>query len=73
MVWLLFFPGLPIGVFLLLILYTWLSPHAHRCRCGFVWRHCGLWNSAGERCPKSVRAHTCKRCGSVQWWRTDGT
>ena len=41
-----------------------LDLHQHRCEtCGSSWRHLGAASRGDER------AHTCKSCGSVQWWR----
>ncbi len=40
-----------------------LDLHAHTCECGYRWRHFGAFN-LGD----SV-AHTCRRCGVVQWWK----
>lgn len=38
--------------------------HAHRCdTCGNTWRHTGRASHGSEA------AHTCARCGSLQWWR----
>lgn len=44
--------------------YFMLDGHAHTCEaCGHHWRHLGAFN-VGD--PAS---HTCKQCGTVQWWK----
>jgi hypothetical protein len=38
--------------------------HSHSCEaCGHKWRHLGALNVGDPR------AHTCARCGTVQWWK----
>jgi hypothetical protein len=42
-----------------------LDWHKHQCEsCGHTWRHLGAFN-LGE-----VAAHTCRKCGTVQWWKS---
>jgi hypothetical protein len=44
--------------------YYLLDGHGHTCEgCGHRWRHLGAFNF-GE-----VPAHTCKVCGTVQFWK----
>ena len=41
-----------------------LDMHSHTCdSCGHRWRHLGAFNGGDES------AHTCSRCGIVQWWK----
>lgn len=41
-----------------------LDLHKHTCdACGYSWRHLGAFN-VGD--PNS---HTCRSCGTVQWWK----
>lgn len=41
-----------------------LDWHAHTCVvCGREWKHFGAFNLGDEK------AHTCARCGSVQWMK----
>lgn len=41
-----------------------LDLHGHQCcKCGHRWRHLGAFNFGDEP------AHTCVRCGTVQWWK----
>jgi hypothetical protein len=41
-----------------------LDLHGHQCdQCGHKWRHLGVFNGGDEP------AHTCGRCGTVQWWK----
>lgn len=41
-----------------------LDMHSHTCQaCGNRWRHLGAFNF-GE-----VKAHTCAKCGTVEWWK----
>jgi hypothetical protein len=41
-----------------------LDLHSHVCcRCGHRWRHLGAFNFGDEG------AHTCSKCGVVQWWK----
>jgi len=41
-----------------------LDFHAHRCEgCGHTWRHLGAFNLGDPD------AHSCARCGTVQWWK----
>jgi len=37
--------------------------HSHTCSCGKKWRHFGSFNEG------DLYAHTCPRCGQVQWWK----
>jgi hypothetical protein len=47
--------------------YHMLDGHAHQCEaCGHRWRHLGVFNLGDPT------AHTCRTCGTVQWWK-DGT
>jgi len=47
--------------------YYAFDGHAHTCEsCGHRWRHLGAFNLGDPR------AHSCGRCGTVQWWK-DGT
>ena len=44
--------------------YYMLDGHAHVCEsCGHKWRHLGAFNFGD---PK---AHACKQCGTIQWWK----
>jgi len=44
--------------------YYMLDGHSHRCEaCGYRWRHLGAFNFGDPT------AHTCKQCGTVQWWK----
>jgi len=44
--------------------YYMLDGHTHTCEaCSHRWRHLGAFN-LGD--PVS---HTCKQCGTVQWWK----
>ena len=44
--------------------YYMLDGHSHVCEaCGHRWRHLGAFNLGDPA------AHTCKRCGTVQWWK----
>jgi hypothetical protein len=65
-------PARPIGTFGKIAIavgvgvlgYYLLDGHAHTCEgCGNSWRHLGAFNF-GE-----VPAHTCKVCGTVQFWK----
>jgi hypothetical protein len=41
-----------------------LDHHSHACdRCGCRWSHLGAFNGG------NVPAHSCPRCGWVQWWK----
>lgn len=41
-----------------------LDVHGHTCdSCGHRWRHLGAFNLGDKD------AHTCGRCGAVQWWK----
>lgn len=41
-----------------------LDLHSHTCEaCGHHWRHLGAFNLGDPD------AHTCRRCGTVQWWK----
>ena len=41
-----------------------LDLHSHECeRCGHRWSHLGAFNAGAEP------AHTCARCGALQWWK----
>jgi hypothetical protein len=41
-----------------------LDLHSHVCEaCGNRWRHLGAFNMGDPV------AHTCKQCGTVQWWK----
>lgn len=61
--------GGPIGVFAIAIgvgvlgAYM-LDLHSHTCECGHKWRHLGAFNLG------DLEAHRCKRCGTVQWWKS---
>lgn len=40
--------------------------HKHKCQtCGNVWEH-------ENACVNNKPAHTCRECGSEQWWKYDG-
>jgi hypothetical protein len=42
-----------------------LGLHSHTCvECGHRWRHLGAFNLG------DLEAHTCGRCGTVQWWKS---
>lgn len=44
--------------------YYMLDGHTHTCEaCGHRWRHLGAFNFGDPV------AHTCKQCGTVQWWK----
>ena len=44
--------------------YYMLDGHAHTCEsCGQRWRHLGAFNVGDPG------AHTCGKCGTVQWWK----
>jgi len=44
--------------------YYMLDGHTHTCEvCGHRWRHLGAFNLGDPA------AHTCKQCGTVQWWK----
>lgn len=43
--------------------YYMLDGHSHTCPCGHRWRHLGAFNMG------DLDAHTCKRCGTVEWWK----
>ena len=44
--------------------YYMLDGHSHRCEsCGNGWRHLGAFNVGDPA------AHSCSRCGTVQWWK----
>ena len=44
--------------------YFMLDGHSHVCEaCGHRWRHLGAFNLG------DARAHTCKKCGTTQWWK----
>jgi hypothetical protein len=44
--------------------YFMLDGHSHSCEaCGHRWRHLGAFNLG------DATAHTCKKCGTVQWWK----
>jgi len=44
--------------------YYMLDGHAHQCEaCGQRWRHLGAFNLGDPG------AHTCGKCGTVQWWK----
>jgi hypothetical protein len=38
--------------------------HSHTCVCGNRWYHLGAFNMGDEA------AHQCRKCGTVQWWKT---
>ena len=60
------------GIVALAIYVLFLERHAHRCvGCGRTWRH-GFWAGGGESVRRSVKAHTCARCGEVQWTIASG-
>jgi hypothetical protein len=41
-----------------------LDLHKHRCEsCSYAWWHLGAFNLGDPV------AHTCKQCGTVQWWK----
>jgi hypothetical protein len=41
-----------------------LDLHSHACdSCGYKWRHLGAFNLG------DLPAHTCRKCGTVQWWK----
>lgn len=40
-----------------------LDLHSHACACGHKWRHLGAFNFG------DLDAHTCKNCGTTQWWK----
>jgi len=41
-----------------------LDLHGHTCEvCGHRWRHLGAFNLGDPV------AHTCRKCGTVQWWK----
>ena len=41
-----------------------LDLHSHSCEaCGHKWRHLGVLNLGDPV------AHSCKQCGTVQWWK----
>jgi hypothetical protein len=41
-----------------------LDLHSHTCEaCGHRWRHLGAFNLGDPV------AHTCSKCGTVQWWK----
>ena len=41
-----------------------LDLHGHTCEaCGHRWRHLGAFNLGDQD------AHTCRKCGMVQWWK----
>lgn len=41
-----------------------LGLHSHTCECGNRWHHLGAFNLG------DLEAHTCGRCGTVQWWKS---
>ena len=44
--------------------YYMLDGHTHTCEaCGYRWRHLGAFNFGDPG------AHTCRQCGTVQWWK----
>lgn len=44
--------------------YYMLDGHAHTCEaCGNSWRHLGAFNVGDPG------AHSCSKCGTVQWWK----
>jgi hypothetical protein len=44
--------------------YYMLDGHTHTCEaCGERWRHLGAFNLGDPG------AHTCGKCGTVQWWK----
>ena len=44
--------------------YYMLDGHSHRCEsCGNSWRHLGAFNVGDPA------AHSCSKCGTVQWWK----
>ncbi len=44
--------------------YYMLDGHSHTCEaCGHRWRHLGAFNFG------DATAHTCRQCGTVQWWK----
>ena len=44
--------------------YYALDGHSHACEsCGHRWRHLGVFNLGDPG------AHTCEKCGTVQWWK----
>ena len=73
LIWLLVVPAIAVaGIVALAIYVLFLERYAHRCvGCGHSWQH-GFWASGGEAVPRSVKAHTCARCGEVQWTIASG-
>lgn len=56
--------GLAIAVGAGVLGYFLLEGHKHTCAsCGHSWRHLGTF-SFGD-----PGAHTCAKCGTVQWWK----
>lgn len=40
--------------------------HKHRCgECNYIWRH-------GDNMAGNKKAHTCPRCGQIQWYQYTG-